>query len=84
MATKITKKYILEQLTADSVNVVTVSYAKVNSKNCEIGRERMSYPNSTIGRELISKALPKEYLSAVLVVWGETPTMDNPKNKEEF
>ena len=84
MATKITKKYILEQLTADSVNVVTVSYAKVNSKLCEIGRARMSYPNSTIGRELIRKALPKEYLSAVLVVWGENPTMDNPKNKEEF
>ena len=84
MATKITKKYILEQLTADSVNVVTVSYAKVNSKLCEISRERMSYPNSTMGRELISKALPKEYLSAVLVVWGENPTMDNPKNKEEF
>ena len=84
MATKITKEYILEQLTADSVNVVTVSYAKVNSKLCEIGRERMSYPNYTIGRELISKALPKEYLSAVLVIWGENPTMDNPKNKEEF
>ena len=30
MATKITKEYILEQLTADSVNVVTVSYARVN------------------------------------------------------
>ena len=44
----------------------------------------MSYPNSTMGRELISKAIPKEYLSAVLVVWGENPTMDNPKNKEEF
>lgn len=84
MATKITKKYILEQLTSDSVNVVTISYARVNSKLCEIGKERMSYPNSTIGRELISKAIPKEYLSAVLVVWGENPTMDNPKNKEEF
>lgn len=84
MATKITKEYILEQLTADSVNVVTLSYARVNSKNCEIGRERISYPNSTIGRELISKVLPKEYLSAVLAVWGENPTMDNPKNKEEF
>ena len=84
MATKITKEYILEQLTSDSVNVVTVSYAKVNSKLCEISRERMSYPNSTMGRELISEALPKEYLSAVLVVWGENPTMDNPKNKEEF
>ena len=44
----------------------------------------MSYPNSTIGRELISKALPKEYLSAVLVVWGENPTMEKTKNKEEF
>ena len=84
MATKITKKYILEQLTSDSVNVVTISYARVNSKLCEIGRERMSYPNSTMGRELISKAIPKEYLSAVLAVWGDNPTMDNPKNKEEF
>ena len=84
MATKITKEYILEQLTADSVNVVMVSYAKVNSKNCEISRERMSYPNSAMGRELIGKAIPKEYLSAVLVVWGENPTMDNPNNKEEF
>lgn len=84
MATKISKEYILEQLTADSVNVVTVSYVRVNSKLCEIGRERVSYSNSTVGRELISKAIPNEYVLAVFAVWGDNPTMDNPISKEEF
>lgn len=79
MATKITKEYMLEQLTSDSVNVITISYAKINSKLCEIGRERMSYANSSIGRDLIKEAIPNEYYLAVLALWGDTPTMDNPK-----
>ncbi|MCI6652893.1 MAG: hypothetical protein MSH11_05670 [Ruminococcus sp.] len=61
MATKITKEYILEQLTADSVNVVTVSYARVNSKNCEISRERMSYSNSNDQRAVTIECASDTY-----------------------
>lgn len=78
MATKITEEYFLEQLTSDSVNVLIVSSAKVNGKTYELSRERMSFSNSNTGRAQISKTLPKGYLEAVFVLWGDKPTLSDP------
>ena len=47
---KIQKDYSLEQLTAESVNVVEISIATINKKPHEIGRSRMAYVNSPTGR----------------------------------
>lgn len=78
MASKIYYEYTLEQLTASSVNVLTISSAKVNGKMYELERTRMSYANSPIGREQISEALPEQYAAAVLSFWGDTPTVPDP------
>lgn len=78
MATKVTVIYTLEQLTADSVNVLSVSKAKVNGKEYELERSRICYANSPIGRQQIVGALPEHYADAVLAVWGDTPTLSDP------
>ena len=78
MATKITKEYTLEQLTSDSVNVLTVSTAKVNGKPYELGRERMSFSNSTTGRKQLIEKLPISYYDAVHALWGDSPTVSDP------
>lgn len=79
MATKINTAYILEQLTADSVNVLTVSSAKVNGKVYELERARVCYANSPLGRQQIVEALPEQYAEAVLAVWGDAPTLSDPE-----
>ena len=51
---KIQKDYSLEQLTAESVNVVEISIATINKKPHEIGRSRMAYVNSPTGRKQLT------------------------------
>ena len=63
---KIQKDYSLEQLTAESVNVVEISIATINKKPHEIGRSRMAYVNSPTGRKQLTETLPEEYVKAVL------------------
>ena len=79
MATKINLAYTLEQLTVDSVNVLTVSSAKVNGKIYELERNRICYANSPIGRQQIVDSLPEQYAEAVLAVWGDIPTLSDPE-----
>ena len=75
---KIQKDYSLEQLTAESVNVVEISIATINKKPHEIGRSPMAYVNSPTGRKQLTDKLPEEYVKAVLALWGENPTVSDP------
>ena len=79
MATKIYEEYTLEQLTVDSVNVLTVSSAKVNGKMYELERNRICYANSPLGRQKVVDSLPEQYAEAILAVWGDTPTLSDPE-----
>ena len=75
---KIKKEYTLEQFTTESVNVITVSTATIDKERREVGRSRMAYVNSPTGRKQLSEILPDEYVTAVLALWGETPTVSDP------
>ena len=75
---KIKKEYTLEQFTTESVNVITVSTATIDKERREVGRSRMAYVNSPTGRKQLSEILPEEYVTAVLALWGETPTVSDP------
>ena len=83
MASKIYYDYTLEQLTTTSVNVLTVARAKVNGKMYELERTRMCYANSPTGRQKVSQDLPEQYAEAILAVWGDTPTVDDPEKAGE-
>lgn len=66
----------LDMLSQDSVSVRRQKYAVVDGQEYPVGQPwRRAYVNSTKGRERIQRELPDPYLSAVMAVWGETPTV---------
>lgn len=71
----------LDLLTQNGVSVLTKTYADINGVKTQLGaNHRKAYGNSPIGRELLAKDLPETYYNAVLVVWGDTPTLTDPEN----
>lgn len=66
----------LDMLSQDSVSVRRQKYAVVDGQEYPVGQPwRRAYVNSAKGRERIQRELPDPYLSAVMAVWGETPTV---------
>jgi hypothetical protein len=74
MYTKIT----LDMLTESSVSVKTQKYSEENGVEYLVGEpHRCAYINSERGRNEIAE-LPEPYLSAVMAVWGDAPTVIEP------
>ena len=71
----------LDLLTKNSVSVLTRTYADLEGVKTQIGENtRTAYGNSPIGREQITQRLPEDYVQAILAVWGDTPTLEDPIN----
>ena len=71
-----TTKTTLDMLTADSVSIKTQQYTTVEGIEYSIGQpHRCAYVNSERGRAEIMGVLADPYLSAVMMVWGDTPTV---------
>ena len=70
-------KVALDMLTDTSVSIKTQKYVEVDGVEYAVGEpHRCACINSARGREEISAALGEPYLSAVMVVWGETATVE--------
>lgn len=73
------EKLTLDMLTADSVSVKKQQYTVINNTEYAIGEPwRRAYVNSTQGREQVRGEMPEPYLSAIMAVWGNTPTVTEP------
>lgn len=69
----------LDELTTNSVSVKTMNYTTIDSVKYYVGNpHRCAYVNSTQGRADITAALAIPYLTAVMAVWGTTPTVTDP------
>lgn len=73
------KSYIIEQLKPDSVNLLVTSKVRIDGTEYSLPNVRSCYPNSILGRQRIEYILPEPYLSAVLDVWGDEPTIVDPE-----
>lgn len=74
-------KISLDMLTTDSVSVKKQQYINQEGIEYIVGRPwRRAYVNSEEGRRKIQEELPEPYLSAVMAVWGDEPTVveDDP------
>lgn len=72
------EKITLDMLTKDSVSVKKQKYTVIDGQTYEIGLpSRIAYVNSNLGRQQISQDLSGSYLTAVMSVWGTTPTMED-------
>jgi len=67
----------LDMLTETGVSVKTQKYVEDGGVEYAMGEpHRRAYVNSERGRSEIAAELPEPYLSAVMVVWGSVPTVD--------
>lgn len=72
METKIT----LDRLNARQVSVITRNILVVDGTEYEVGLpHRRAFVNNTAGREEICNYLVEPYLSAVMALWGDEPTV---------
>lgn len=69
-------KIIIEALNERSVSIKSQKYLLTKGIEYPIGLpHRCAYVNSDRGRSEIAAALEEPYLSAVMAVWGDTPTV---------
>ena len=68
--------YVLDMLTKDSVSIITKTMTNMNNTEVQVGNNiRRAFVNSAQDRQAISEYLPEPYLSSVMQVWGDTPTV---------
>ncbi|MGM9567974.1 MAG: hypothetical protein ACI3W6_07340 [Clostridia bacterium] len=74
---EIKNKISLDVLNEDSVTVKMWQYIEVDGEALHMGElHAKAYMNSERGREELAEEVPEPYLSAVLSVWGEEPTVE--------
>ena len=69
----------LDELDIYKVSVETKQFVEVEGVLYQIGTpHRCAYSNSAQDRTLIAEELTEPYLSAVMAVWGDSPTIFPP------
>ncbi len=67
----------LDELSQDSVSVSTRKYIEEDGIRYFVGDiHRRAYVNSEEGRQEINQELQEPYLSAIMAVWGNIPTVE--------
>ena len=77
------EKITLDMLTKDSVSVLRQQFLNYDGVDMQVGENvRNAYTNSKSGREQLRKVLSDEYYNAVMAVWGDNPTINEPIESE--
>lgn len=75
----ITEQISLDELDIFKVSIETKQFVEVDGVLYQIGTpHRRAYSNSEQDRILIAEELAEPYLSAVMAVWGDNPTVFPP------
>ena len=70
------EKITLDMLTQDSVSVKRQHYTTSDEQESAIGDPwRRAYVNSVQGRAQVQAEVQEPYLSAIMAIWGNTPTI---------
>lgn len=73
-------KKIITNLTAESVSVLTKQFAETDGAETQVGsNHRCAYDNSESGRALLVANEPEDLVEEVFSVWGNKPTVEEPK-----
>lgn len=77
------EKITLDMLTKDSVSVLRQQFINYGGVDMQVGENiRNAYSNNEDDRALLKNILSEEYYNAVMAVWGENPTIDEPVKSE--
>lgn len=78
------EKITLDMLTKDSVSVLRQQFLTFNGEEMQVGVNiRNAYMNDESGREQLKTVLSDEYYNAVMAVWGDTLTVNEPVVESE-
>lgn len=81
---EIKERKTVDMLTVDSVSILTQNYIEFNGVQTQVGQNhRCAYVNSETGRNALQSTEPEEVVTAVFAIWGDTPTVSEPKEVEE-
>lgn len=70
------EKLILDMLTQDSVSIKKQNITTINGVGYAIGEPwRRAYINSEEGRKEVQSEVVEPYISAILAMWGNVPTV---------
>lgn len=76
-------KTTLDMLTVQSVSILKQEFAVINDVETQIGQNhRKAFVNSEKGRKAIAEYLAEPYLSSVMAVWGDVPTVIDEETEE--
>lgn len=76
---ELTEKITLDMLTKDSVSILRQQFVNLNGQLTQVGQNiRNAYMNNPSGRTTITEILPEEYSNAILAVWGDSATVEDP------
>lgn len=77
------EKITLDMLTKDSVSVLRQQFINYNGVDMQVGENiRNAYSNNEDDRASLKSILSDEYFNAVMAVWGDNPTVDEPIESE--
>jgi hypothetical protein len=72
------EKIALDILTRDNVSLKKQRYVVLDGKEYAIGEPwRRAYVNSIRGRKQIEAEVPEPYKSVIMLMFGDTPTVDD-------
>lgn len=75
----IIEKITLDMLTQNSVSILKQKFIEIDGEETQVGNNvRNAYMNCVSDRTLIETLLPEDYYNAVIAVWGDAPTVDEP------
>lgn len=70
------KEYKLKSLNKNSVTVVIENFVNIDGNKYPVGKKSViCYNNNIADRDTIKNILPENYYNAIIVVWGDTPTV---------
>ena len=73
------EKIYLDSLTINYVHLRKQNFTTIDGVEYPIGQTwRRAYVNSTAGRSQVQTEVPEPYKTAILAVWGDTPTVEEP------
>lgn len=73
------ERIALDMLTTNSVSLKKQKFATVDGDEYPIGEPwRKAYVNSINGRSEVETEVSEPYKTAILSVWGASPTVDDP------
>ena len=76
-------EYSVDLLTVRSVTIKQQKYIEENGVRENVGMvHAKAYTNSATGRAELIAEVPEPYLSGVLAVWGDEPTVAEPVVEE--